>query len=90
MKIRIENSYTDGHESESVVEIFEEPSLDMLDADYDGPEDWDGADWWQGVVYEYTGDGHGAAVPGLGSCYIATIVEADNAALVGKSNEWLD
>ena len=70
--VKIENSYSDGHESTRVVEL---PAPgDDLDA------------WWENVVWEETGDGHG--VGGLGSCYTATIVTANDASLVGKSYEW--
>lgn len=75
MKVRIENSYTDGHQSTAEVELAVEPTS------------LDDAFWWD-VVYPHTGDGHHA--PGLGSHYEATIVQASNPALVGEHHEWAD
>lgn len=72
--VRIENAYSDGHESTHDV-VVEAP-----DGDLD--------DWFDRVVYPHTGDGHGARYSSLGSCYTATIVAADNAALVGAECEW--
>lgn len=74
--VKIENAYSDGHESEREVKLV-------------GPRDEPLDEWFEEVVYEYTGDGRGAGND-LGSCYIATIIEADNPALVGQTYEWTD
>jgi hypothetical protein len=72
--VRIENWYSDGHESKSDVVL-----------DYGGePLD----DFWQDVVFPHTGDGHG--IDGLGSCYTATIIAADDPQLLGENTEWID
>jgi hypothetical protein len=91
IKVRIENSYTDGHESESTVEVEAPQSIEALDEVLDGAEDT----WWQEVVFDHTGDGHYVEVyeetgERLGSCYTATIIEADDPALVGRTHEWID
>lgn len=75
VKVKIENVYSDGHESESEVVVA------APDGDLD--------EWWNEVVHEHTGDGHGID-PDIGSCLTATIIEADDPALVGQSTEWTD
>lgn len=72
--VRIENAYADGHESQREV-IFAAPTGDL-------------EEWFDTVVYRETGDGHG--VDGQGSCYVATIIAADDEQLVGAQNEWVD
>ena len=73
--VRIENTYSDGHES------MREAMLPAPNGALD--------EWWQEVAFPETGDGHG--IEGrLGSCYTATIIKADNPALVGLSEEWTD
>jgi hypothetical protein len=58
---------------------LEEPSFTYLE------------DWWQDVVFEYTGDGHGNGDNGkLGSCYTATIIRCDNPVFLDESFEWID
>jgi hypothetical protein len=81
LTIEIENTYTDGHESKTTVEL---PVPDQVDDT-----------WWQDTVFEHTGDGHYNDVyeetgERLGSCYTATIVKAEDPALVGLDYEWLD
>lgn len=81
VKVRIENSYTDGHESEKVVTL-PAPGGDLIE-------------WWEDEVFQETGDGHYTEVydatgERLGSCYIGTIIEADDKSLVGEYYEWLD
>lgn len=79
--IKIENAYSDGHESETEVKI-EGPS-----EDYAGDLD----EWFNEMVFEYTGDGHGDGRSGkLGSCYVATIIEAEDPNLIGQNFEWID
>ena len=70
--VRIENAYSDGHESQTDVPV-RAPGGDI-------------EEWWQDEVYPHTGDGHG--VDGLGSYYKATIIHADEEELVGLSMEW--
>jgi len=70
--VRIENAYSDGHESEAEVSVAA-PHGDI-------------EEWWQDEVFPHTGDGHG--VDGLGSYYKATIIRADKKELVGQSMEW--
>jgi hypothetical protein len=84
--VRIENHYSDGHQSTREVtlahprEIF--PDIDTADE-----EQVD--EWFQVVVFQYTGDGHGADND-LGSCYTATIIDTDDPDLVDRSFEWTD
>lgn len=73
--VRIENTYEDGHESTLEVEVGDPPNVDDLE------------DWWEDQVWEHTGDGH-ALGSGMGAWYEATIIEADDASLVGLSMEW--
>lgn len=75
VKVRIENAYSDGHESSSEVTV--PPPADDVDA------------WFDEVVYQHTGDGHGLDRT-LGSCYTATVVAAADPALVGLEREWVD
>lgn len=76
VRVRIENVYDDGHESDRTVDL-DEPD-DSLD------------DWWDEVVFPETGDGHGIGKD-LGSWYGATIVEAQGRPeLVGLTYEWSD
>lgn len=79
MIVRIENYYSDGHRSKRDVTL-DEPTID-------GQEALD--DWFSEVVYQHTGDGHGADND-LGSCYVATVITAADPGLVGKSCEWTD
>jgi hypothetical protein len=83
MKVRITNDYSNGHHSEHTVEIETEPSLEQLKQDHDDEDSW-----WQEVVFDETGDGTGLD-SSLGFCYTATIIEANNPALVGQSEEWI-
>lgn len=81
VKIRVENTYSDGHESEHTAEV--DPPASMATEDID--------DWWDETVFDETGDGHGINRSDLGSCYTATVMEAaDFPALVGQSHEWVD
>jgi hypothetical protein len=85
IKVRIENDYSDGHRSVQEIDVAA-PRIsesDWLDGSWTVAVE----EWWEEVVYEHTGDGHGIDVDG--SCYTATIIEGDPA-LVGLSNEWTD
>jgi hypothetical protein len=75
MKIRVENSYSDGHESMQELEIPEytgDPDDDELFADH---------------VRPYTGDGHGIGNR-LYSMHEVTVLESSNPALVGRVEEY--
>jgi hypothetical protein len=72
--VKIENAYSDGHESKH--EVLVEPPTGALD------------EWFEDVVFPHTGDGHG--IGGGGSCYVATIIACDDAALLGETYEWID
>lgn len=75
MKIKCENAYEDGWESESVEEVPE----------FTG--DPDDEDALEEFLQTYTGDGHGAGND-LGYFYEIVILEAANPDLVGRSMEW--
>ena len=79
--VKVENAYSDGHESTHEV-VLQAP---------DGLE-WDHgalARWFDEDVWPHIGDGHGADND-LGSCLTATIIAADEAELLGISKEWTD
>lgn len=72
MKIRVENSYEDGHESTRVEEI---PDPLYTDAD---PEEG-----LRDFLWEFSGDGHGLGND-LGLWCEITILEAENESLIGQ------
>jgi hypothetical protein len=84
--VRIENYYSDGHESKHEVEV------EFNNAVYSVFSDDDIEEWFQDVVFDHTGDGHGDGSHGkLGSCYVATVLKAETyPELVGKNTEWVD
>lgn len=74
LTIKVENAYSDGHESEQTHEVEIERFL--------GEE----ALWER--LFDYTGDGHGDGRD-VGSLYTVTVLEcAELPELVGLSNEW--
>lgn len=74
LKIKVENSYSDGHESEQVEKVQVEPFEDLEEL------------WEQ--LREYTGDGHGIGRD-VDALYTVTVLEApERPELVGLSNEW--
>lgn len=73
MKIKVENTYSDGHESTVVCDV-DEATLPLGDED---------ALWEE--LWTYTGDGHGE---NLDAIYEVTILEAADPALVGLSREF--
>lgn len=73
--VQIENTYSDGHRSTHTAKV-PAPTGTVIQ-------------WWEEVVYSETGDGHGAGAD-LGSCYTATVIAADDPALVGQTYEWSD
>lgn len=77
--VHIENWYSDGHESERTIH------LPAPTGDISGDLD----EWFNEAVFPHTGDGHGTD-SSLGSCYTASIVDAADKTLVGKSFEWTD
>jgi hypothetical protein len=84
VRLLVENTYSDGHESERVVDVDAPPAgTDALE------------DWWQETAFNETGDGHYTEVyeatgARLGSCYTVTILAAEDRHLIGRENEWLD
>jgi len=77
-QIRIENTYADGHESERVTEV--DPPASLAASDLEA--------WWDDVVFDETGDGHG--IGSMGFCYTVTVLEAPALpGLVGQTNEWV-
>jgi len=75
VRVKIENAYSDGHESETV---------ELVSAPPDDPEMLDA--WFSDEVYQFTGDGHGIDFDG-GSCYTATVLDGKWA---GHTYEWID
>lgn len=75
LTIKVENTYSDGHESEQTHAVELEQ--------FRGEEDL----WEQ--LFDYTGDGHGADRPDLDSLYTVTVLACpEHSELVGLSNEW--
>lgn len=70
--VKIENDYSDGHTSTREVTVGSPTPTESLD------------EWFENVVYEHTGDGHGGD-----ACYTATILAAGDKQLVGKTHEWI-
>lgn len=77
MKIKIENAYSDGHESTSIQDV----------AEFVGDPNGDNDDDLEAYLYQFTGDGHGANSD-LGFYYEITILESENPELVGVSMDW--
>jgi hypothetical protein len=79
--VHIHNAYEDGHESSRRVCVLAPASVPTIEALNE---------WFEGVVYPHTGDGHG--IGGMGSCYTATIQAAtgDLNRFVGTQHEWVD
>ena len=75
LTIRVENAYSDGHESQRVQTVEVEPFTDIEEL------------WEQ--LQEFTGDGHGTD-SSLGYCYEVTVLTCPQRPhLVGLSNEWV-
>ena len=77
-RVRIENTYSDGHES--ATEVWLSPPTGSSAEELEG--------WWQDEVFEHTGDGHGAD-GSLGSRLTATVLSGPGH-LVGQAFEWSD
>lgn len=84
--VKIENDYSDEHHSERVVQIPGPSTVEWTEADVEYFEDVVDK-WFNEVVWDYTGDGHGED-SSLGSCYTATVVAAADEQLVGREYEW--
>jgi hypothetical protein len=85
MRIRIESAYSDGHCSTRIEEVAEFVFADLAtNPDYAGCDEDEALNFY---LSEFSGDGHGAKFPKLGWCYEVTVLEADNAALVGHVYE---
>ncbi len=89
MKIRVENAYSDGHESTLEYDIpdADVPAFALATED---EKKWpicmeDGHAMWE-FLWDWTGDGHGED-PDLGWFYKITILEAADPKLVGLSRE---
>lgn len=83
--VKIENAYSDGHESKHEVVLDAPDDLGAFgEMFYPRLEQW-----FQDVVWPETGDGHGANND-LGSCFTATILAADSPLLLGRGYEWTD
>ena len=75
LMIKVENTYSDGHESTVVETVEVQPFNDIEEL------------WEQ--LQDRTGDGHGVDRD-LGYCYTITILAAaEYPELVGASNEWV-
>jgi len=82
--VKIQNYYSDGHESTHEAEVVFNNAVYSVFSDDDIDE------WFQDVVFEHIGDGHGIGND-LGSCLVATVIKAETLPeLVGKNNEWID
>jgi hypothetical protein len=81
MKIKVENAYSDGHESERTIVVQDVEFVD-LDDDAEAEEMGD-------YLYEFTGDGHGIGKD-VGSYYTVTILEAADSKWVGRIFDWGD
>lgn len=77
MKIRVENWYTDGHESVLFYEVDDDAVASLDSDDEEALRDF---------FFDYTGDGHGIGND-LGNCSDVTILEARDPALVGLKFE---
>jgi hypothetical protein len=77
--VKVENSYEDGHESTHQAKVVVPDSITEDDIET----------WWEDVVLNETGDGHGIGND-LGYCYTVTVLEAPEpfAFLVGTEREW--
>jgi len=73
--VRIEDAYSDGHTA---------THTHVVDAPEQGVEL---AYWWDNVVWEYTGDGHGKDKD-LGYYGEGTIIESDVPGIVGEMWAW--
>lgn len=75
VSLRIDNAYSDGHESSREITIH-------------APGD-DVEAWWDNDVWNETGDGHGTE-RGITSCYTATVLaSSDPRVPVGAEREWV-
>jgi hypothetical protein len=81
LTVKIENAYSDGHESQSEVILHAPDDL--------GRDREEALDFLSEEAYPHTGDGHGIDND-LGSCYVATIIAADDPNLLNLSVEWID
>lgn len=74
MRIRVDNTYSDGHTSRLFYNI----------PDGEVPH---GREAMREYLWRYTGDGHGKDRD-LGYAYEVTVVDADDPALIGVTVEW--
>lgn len=77
-RVKHEGEYTNGHSYQRIIEYdFEDPPTNA---------DWYG--WWDELLFDDTGDG--VTEKGVGSYYVATILESDDPELIGQMWEWMD
>lgn len=76
MKIKVENSYSDGHESTVEYEVPDADVAGLSDEELDL------------FLFDYTGDGHGAANPKLGTYHVVTILDSPVPSLVGYTVDY--
>lgn len=79
MKIKVENTYSDGHES-TIEYIIDDAIVD------DAIDDED-LDFFDELLYTFTGDGHGVDKD-LGYYGTVTVIESIWPELVGYTREW--
>lgn len=83
VRIKVENAYADGHESEQIHTVDDRAvSYALLD----------GLDALDDLLYEYTGDGYGIGRGENGTTldayYTVTVLESPRSELVGYVREW--
>lgn len=98
MKIRITDDYEDGYSSTRIIEVTG-PEPDPADLEKERERTNSNGEtsvwtWWDAEVFPHTGDGHGLPENHGGDRTLeaasdATIIEAENPALVGESYEWI-
>jgi hypothetical protein len=76
VRVKFTNNYDDGHECSNVTDV-NAPASEPLD------------EWWQDTAFQFTGCGcRSGGKPEGNAVYSAVILEANDPALVGKTNEW--
>lgn len=78
MIIKVQNDYSDGHSSQFEMEV-DDRSVDYALLD--------GIDGLVDLLWEFTGDGHGASHD-VESVYEVTVLESPREELVGFNWEW--
>lgn len=76
MRIKVENTYSDGHESTAEYAV-DSDRVQQINCEED----------LEDLLWEFTGDGHGSD-PSLGCYYTVTVLESDRPELVGYVAEF--